>query len=115
MLLAYVRDRDVPCPLCKYNLRNLTIPRCPECGQPLTIGVGLKEPFQKAWIALLVATLLPAGPGIVIWFILAFVRESPRFRDAGDLVSFCYLLVSPLLAAGAIAGRRPFLRLSHPV
>jgi hypothetical protein len=25
-------DRDVPCPLCEYNLRGLTDPRCPECG-----------------------------------------------------------------------------------
>src|SRR5262245_24135568 len=25
-------ERDVPCPLCDYNLRGLTEPRCPECG-----------------------------------------------------------------------------------
>lgn len=25
-------DRDLPCPLCEYNLRNATEPRCPECG-----------------------------------------------------------------------------------
>lgn len=25
-------DRDIPCPLCGYNLRGLTVPRCPECG-----------------------------------------------------------------------------------
>jgi hypothetical protein len=25
-------DRDVPCPLCGYNLRGLAEPRCPECG-----------------------------------------------------------------------------------
>jgi hypothetical protein len=27
-----VLDRDVSCPLCEYNLRGLTEPRCPECG-----------------------------------------------------------------------------------
>ena len=27
-----VLDRDVACPLCEYNLRGLTEPRCPECG-----------------------------------------------------------------------------------
>jgi hypothetical protein len=26
------RATDLLCPLCKYNLRHLTIPRCPECG-----------------------------------------------------------------------------------
>ena len=25
-------DQDVPCPLCEYNLRGATEPRCPECG-----------------------------------------------------------------------------------
>jgi hypothetical protein len=25
-------DRDLPCPRCRYNLRGLTTPRCPECG-----------------------------------------------------------------------------------
>lgn len=25
-------DEDIPCPKCQYNLRGLTVPRCPECG-----------------------------------------------------------------------------------
>lgn len=25
-------DEDIHCPLCDYNLRGLTVPRCPECG-----------------------------------------------------------------------------------
>lgn len=25
-------DEDVTCPKCEYNLRGLTLPRCPECG-----------------------------------------------------------------------------------
>ena len=25
-------DEDLPCPQCQYNLRGLTLPRCPECG-----------------------------------------------------------------------------------
>jgi hypothetical protein len=27
-------DEDVRCPECEYNLRGLTVPRCPECGLP---------------------------------------------------------------------------------
>jgi len=27
-----VSDTDVPCPKCSYNLRGLSVPRCPECG-----------------------------------------------------------------------------------
>jgi len=28
----WVLDRDLPCPKCRYNLRMLSTPRCPECG-----------------------------------------------------------------------------------
>jgi hypothetical protein len=28
----WVQSRDVPCPMCRYNLRMLHTPRCPECG-----------------------------------------------------------------------------------
>jgi len=55
MLLEFVRHRDVPCPLCGYNLRNLTTPRCPECQNALRLSVGLYE-LRVGW---LVATLTP--------------------------------------------------------
>jgi hypothetical protein len=29
---GWVFDRDLPCPTCRYNLRMLHTPRCPECG-----------------------------------------------------------------------------------
>ncbi len=29
-------NEDVPCPKCQYNLRGLTVPRCPECGFEFT-------------------------------------------------------------------------------
>lgn len=43
LLLAFVRERDVPCPRCDYNLRNLTTPVCPECREPLTLKVGVQR------------------------------------------------------------------------
>ncbi len=44
LLLDFVRDRDVTCPRCGYNLRNLTKPVCPECRHDLVLAVGLKKP-----------------------------------------------------------------------
>ncbi len=37
VLTSFVRDRDVPCPKCKYNLRDNASTICPECGTGLTI------------------------------------------------------------------------------
>lgn len=56
MLLAFVRARDVACPLCGYNLRDLTRPTCPECRQALRLCVGA----QKAPVG---ALLLAVAPG----------------------------------------------------
>ena len=56
-LLAFVQERDVRCPLCGYNLRNLTRPVCPECRQSLELTVGVKQP-GFAW---LLVTLTPGA------------------------------------------------------
>lgn len=38
-LKGYLRDRDVECPSCRYNLRDLSSSRCPECGLGLSVYV----------------------------------------------------------------------------
>src|SRR5205823_14867222 len=62
MLKQYLGSRDVPCPHCNYNLRNLTSNVCPECGEEVTLRVQSLEPRQAAPIAGLV--LLSAGAGL---------------------------------------------------
>ena len=44
LLLEFLRERDASCPLCGYNLRNLTLPRCPECRKDLVLAIGFKKP-----------------------------------------------------------------------
>ncbi len=36
-LRDYLAQRDTPCPLCKYNLRDLATTECPECSEPLLL------------------------------------------------------------------------------
>lgn len=74
-LVEFLRDRDMPCPQCEYNLRNLQSPICPECGQALQLAVTLVEPYLKAWIALLAA--MCAGGGLGILWIIASIGEGP--------------------------------------
>src|SRR5687767_1558739 len=62
LLTQFLADRDLPCPGCGYNLRNLTSPRCPECNQSLELAVRLTEPKQGWLIAGLVG--LSAGAGL---------------------------------------------------
>ena len=55
LMLEFLRDRDVPCPLCGYNLRNLPACTCPECRETLALQVGFLKP-RFGW---LLATVTP--------------------------------------------------------
>src|SRR5690349_18152961 len=69
-LLTYLQSHDALCPLCKYNLRNLTMPRCPECGREIKLTVGLTEPHLRWFVFLVVALSLAACAGILSSVIL---------------------------------------------
>ena len=55
LLLEFLRRRTIRCPKCDYNLRDLTRPVCPECGEELTLTVGRR----KVRDTLLFVTLAP--------------------------------------------------------
>jgi hypothetical protein len=55
LLLDFLRDRDVPCPLCGYNLRDLSACTCPECRETLALTVGLRK-LRFGW---LLVTVIP--------------------------------------------------------
>jgi hypothetical protein len=60
-LRHFLAARDIPCPACGYNLRDLAIDHCPECGEALFLAVrGLHEPTGPALVRLLAAAL-PLG------------------------------------------------------
>jgi hypothetical protein len=113
-LVGFLRQRDVACPLCEYNLRGLTSARCPECGRELRLSVGLTEPFMRAWILLAAAAFGSGGSGV---FLLFLVMRSGWPRDSGSLRAFVinvcltYLIASIPLAVLVPPTRRRFLRL----
>jgi len=61
LLIEYLRECRERCPACRYELYNLTSARCPECGEPLMLRVGLERPRLGAFIAGLVG--LASGLG----------------------------------------------------
>lgn len=72
MLVTYLRDREEPCPACRYNLRGLTGEACPECGEPLRLRVGLVNPKLAAYFTLLCAAACGAGgSGLMLLLVLA--------------------------------------------
>jgi hypothetical protein len=112
-LIGFLRERDVFCPLCRYNLRGLTVPRCPECGRDLQLSVGVTEPFLRAWITLAVAACSGAGIGILFAWLVITVgwpggRHGLKNEILRGVIAFFVLMIPA--AALAIMGRRKFVK-----
>jgi len=74
LLAMFLHGRDVHCPLCGYNLRDLTQQQCPECRHELRLTVGVTKP-RFLWFLLAMTPCMLAGiaagvtliPVIVQW------------------------------------------------
>jgi hypothetical protein len=116
-LLDFLRERDVPCPLCRYNLRALTTPRCPECGRELRLSVGLVEPRQGAWLTGQIALTAAAGIGLMIILFCSANGwpEGGNPRQGLLNAAFTFHLLMIPAAAAWLMMRRRYLRRSRAV
>jgi hypothetical protein len=112
LLLAYLKDRDAACPLCGYNVRNLTIPRCPECGRELRLHVGLADPFLAAWILSMTAVALAAGAGLFFTpFVIAYGWPEDEPWSFNLAIGVCIAAIPVMLIT--VVARRGFMRLER--
>jgi len=51
MIVEFLRDADVACPTCQYNLRDTTVDRCPECGTVIRLEVAGSVAGAAWWLA----------------------------------------------------------------
>jgi hypothetical protein len=112
LLAAYLTDRDARCPICLYNLRGLTSPRCPECGHALRLTVGAVDPTSLAWITI-VAVLWAAGGigGVLIYFSIREGIPIHMFWAWWQFACFYAIMACAPLALLALFLRRPFQKL----
>ncbi len=61
LLQAWLSSRDVPCPVCGYNLRSIEATKCPECGAKLDLRVGSTDLKIGLWLVGVLALTLPLG------------------------------------------------------
>ncbi len=75
LLSQFLAQRDVPCPTCAYNLRDLQSAVCPECGETLRLQVGAVTP-RIGLLGLLISPLLMLM-GIALLMTVATVLYGP--------------------------------------
>jgi hypothetical protein len=113
-LIEYLRDRDVPCPLCGYNLRQLDMPRCPECGREIRLSINLAEPYLRGWITTVAALCASAGVGILVLILIVQEGMPPRREFLLCAALYAFMASIPI-AIAAIWARRSFMRLEDRV
>ena len=113
MLLEFLREHESACPVCGYNLKALTRPICPECGQELVLTVGAAR-VRLGW---LLAAVAPGFfSGIAAVFVLVPILGRLFFGDgkmsltfnALDLFGWC----SGIIAITIAVKRHRFFSLS---
>lgn len=112
--MKYLQGRDVPCPACGYNLRDLGGARCPECGRDLKPSVGTVEPIMRNWLILLCGSVAPAAMGL--FFLVVIAQQGwPRGEPAGFQFAMLYYVANVAIAPVVLSSRRKFLRLGGGV
>lgn len=61
LLQNFLHGRSHPCPVCGYDLRDLTSDRCPECGRVLRLTVTEARSMHAPFIAGVIALAAPLG------------------------------------------------------
>ena len=107
LLLDFLADHDASCPVCAYNLRGVSTPRCPECGRAVHFEVVPAESHLRAWVVLSAATCFAAGLGL---YLVADSLGGPMPHWA-TWFSFAWFGANVLLAPIILAGRKAFISL----
>jgi hypothetical protein len=112
-LASFLADRDHPCPLCAYNLRDLKSGACPECGHRLALRVSLAEPRQGPFIAGLIGTAFGLGfcAFLLVWVVVMYLQSSGGPRREHLYPLFAGTAVGSLILWQWLRSRRVLMRI----
>ncbi len=79
LLLDFVAGRDCTCPVCRYNVRDLTTAVCPECGCTLRLQVGTPTPRIGSILLLMSPLVAVAGIGLLFAITAVFYGPPPAW------------------------------------
>ncbi|MGP1273331.1 MAG: hypothetical protein ACTS22_08345 [Phycisphaerales bacterium] len=122
-LIDWLREADEPCPVCRYSLRGVQHPRCPECGAGLELAVRSPDLRVAPWALSVVSLAMALGfDAVMVLLVVAlFARHGvPRLGSVpfhvwatyGFLVGATVVLTVALMAMFRL---RPAMQRRRPV
>lgn len=104
LLRSFLHERDALCPVCGYNLRNLTSGTCPECGQRVALRVGAPDLRLGVFVWALAPLLMMAGIGC--FTLLVVIMEGPPPGATWGLWCLFAIAAVDLLLVGVLYRNR---------
>ncbi len=116
LLLEFLRARDAACPLCGYNLRNLSTTACPECREPLSLSVGFRKPRFGWFVAAITPGFFSGICAAMMLTLLVMSLDSPNQPAPWPIwATDAFGWLSGLAALVLMKYRYAFLRLPQAV
>ena len=94
--------REIPCPVCGYNLRGIESDKCPECGAKLDLRVGSSDLKLGLWIAAILAIALPLGFATIWAALFCYFWIVKGNYDSGEWIATGSLLLLALIEGFAL-------------
>ncbi len=87
LLKLLLAARDIPCPVCGYNLRAIASTNCPECGATLDLRVGSTDLKLGPWLAALLGTAIPLGFATILAVLFCYFGITKGYYDSGEWIA----------------------------
>lgn len=83
-VIAFLDGRSFPCPRCAYDLRDIKIAKCPECGEPLVLKIGSPK-TRFGWLVVAMAPGCFSGVAALFVMIPVTMTIGRRFPPGQGL------------------------------
>lgn len=88
LVVTVLRETPFDCPVCRYSLRGLGTPVCPECSTPVTLYLVGERPASARWNGLVFAWLALT---LVVSVLASFVTGRAWFQQYGQSSAYAAL------------------------
>jgi len=114
VLNKFLAGRDVSCPTCGYNLRDLRGDQCPECGHSLEVTIRVNDGSMMRWVWAFASSCLSVPLGILYSIITVITLiESLAYSVGGYIWMYLFaglFLGGTIIAIMLLIRKRSFLR-----